>query len=178
MVVWCVSCVCVIEFPHSKTVFVVIPKKAWLAPAQPAFGKTWVNNRTVRALSSDYILIKIIWAVSWENVPLHLCDCHTQRRIGGLGPSNPSLGMTPTIKLYSVAVTEYILYLVSYQKKDWRGPSQPFLFWYDKDKNLKVCFPMAQLILKILRPVSAWYGPYHFEGHLEKCQCFGNKLLY
>ena len=34
----------------------------------------------------------------------------------------PSLGVKPTIKLYSVAFTDYILQSVSYQKKDWWGP--------------------------------------------------------
>ncbi len=31
-----------------------------------------------------------------ENRPQGLCRCHTQRRIGGCGPTNPSLGMTLT----------------------------------------------------------------------------------
>ncbi len=29
--------------------------------------------------------------------------------LAGWGPGNPSLGMTPTIKLYSAAITDYIM---------------------------------------------------------------------
>ncbi len=29
---------------------------------------------------------------------------------------------------------------VSYQKKDGRGHARPSFFWYDNDKDLKVCF--------------------------------------
>ncbi len=60
-------------------------------------------------------------------------------------PANPSLGMTPTVKLYSVALTDYILKSVSYQKKDWWDPVRQSFFWYDNDKDLKAHFPMIQL---------------------------------
>ncbi len=38
--------------------------------------------------------------------------------------------------------------LVSYQKKDGRGPARPSFFWYDNDKDLKVCFLVTHLIYK------------------------------
>ncbi len=42
--------------------------------------------------------------------------------LAGWGPAI-LLGMTPTIKLYSLAFTDCILQLVSYQKKDWLAGS-------------------------------------------------------
>ncbi len=47
--------------------------------------------------------------------------------LAGWGPTNPSLGMTPTMKYYSTAFIDYILQSVSYPKKDWRGPSPKIL---------------------------------------------------
>ena len=41
--------------------------------------------------------------------------------LGGTSPAKPSFGMTPTIELYSVVFTGYILESVSYQKKAWLG---------------------------------------------------------
>ena len=35
---------------------------------------------------------------------------------------------------------------VLYQKNDGRGHARPFFFWYDNDKELKVCFLVAHLI--------------------------------
>ena len=32
---------------------------------------------------------------------------------------------------------------MSYQKKDGRGHARPSFFWYDNDKDLKVCFPVT-----------------------------------
>ena len=37
--------------------------------------------------------------------------------LAGTNPAQPSFGMTPTIELYPVVFTGYILWLVSYQKK-------------------------------------------------------------
>ncbi len=34
---------------------------------------------------------------------------------------------------------------VSYQKKDGRGHGRPSFFWYDNDKDLKVCFLMTRV---------------------------------
>ncbi len=46
--------------------------------------------------------------------------------------------MTPTIDLKSKDFTDYIVYSVSYQKKEhWWGPAQQSFFWYDNDKDLK-----------------------------------------
>ncbi len=39
---------------------------------------------------------------------------------------------------------------MSYQKKDGHGHVQPSFFWYDNDKDLKVCFLMAHVILSKL----------------------------
>ena len=35
---------------------------------------------------------------------------------------------------------------VPYQKKDVRGQARPTFFWYDNDKDLKVCFLMMHVI--------------------------------
>ncbi len=35
---------------------------------------------------------------------------------------------------------------VSYQKKDGRGHARPSFFWYDNDKDLKVCFLVTHLV--------------------------------
>ncbi len=48
---------------------------------------------------------KSMWAVSWKNKPLDLCRCHTKRRIGRWGLTNPSFGMTPTVDSYSATFT-------------------------------------------------------------------------
>ncbi len=42
------------------------------------------------------------------------------------------------------------LQLVSYQKKDWRGPAHQSFVWYDNDKDIKVCFPVAGLNKSLL----------------------------
>ncbi len=36
---------------------------------------------------------------------------------------------------------------VSYQKKDGRGHARSSFFWYDNDKDLKVCFLVMRVIL-------------------------------
>ncbi len=60
-----------------------------------------------------------------KHVLKDLCHCHTKRRIDGLGPANPSCGMTANIGLQSAAFTDYVVKSVSYQKKDWRDPANP-----------------------------------------------------
>ncbi len=73
-----------------------------------------------------------------------LCCCHhghTKGKIGRRGPTNPSLGKTPTIRLYSVDFTDYILWSISYQKKDWRAlPANPS-FGMTLTKILSNIFP-------------------------------------
>ncbi len=39
---------------------------------------------------------------------------------------------------------------VSYQKKDGRGHVRPSFFWYDNDKDLKVCFLVAHIVYDLL----------------------------
>ncbi len=51
-----------------------------------------------------------------------------------------------TVFWYSAAFTDYILYSVSYQKKNWWGLAHQSFFWYDNDKDLKVGFPVTQLL--------------------------------
>ncbi len=34
---------------------------------------------------------------------------------------------------------------MSYPKKDWQGHVRPSFFWYDSDKDLKVCFLVTHL---------------------------------
>ena len=43
-------------------------------------------------------------------------DVIPKEGLAGWGPANPSLGMSPTIKYYSTAFIDYILYSVSYPK--------------------------------------------------------------
>ena len=74
--------------------------------------------------------------MSREIILSDLCCCHAQRRIDTWGPANHSLGMTPAIKLYSVAFIDYILWLVLYRS----------FLWYDNDKDPKAHFPTTQLI--------------------------------
>ncbi len=43
---------------------------------------------------------------------------------------------------------------MSYQKKDGRGHARPSFFWYDKDKDVKVCFlvtcvSMSNIVMKL-----------------------------
>ncbi len=45
--------------------------------------------------SGFFSVERAVRAVFWENVPKDLCR-HTERRIGGALPANPSFGMTPT----------------------------------------------------------------------------------
>ncbi len=40
--------------------------------------------------------------------------------------------------------------LVSYQKKDGRVHAHPSVFWYDNDKDLKVCFLVMCIIYLVL----------------------------
>ncbi len=52
--------------------------------------------------------------------------------------------MAPTINMYSAAFTDYIVKLVSYQKKDLQeGPNNG----YDNEKDLEAHFPKTQLII-------------------------------
>ena len=46
-----------------------------------------------------------------------------------------SFGYDTTVKLYSAAITDYILQSLSYQKKGWWGPARQPFFWYDNDKG-------------------------------------------
>ncbi len=47
----------------------------------------------------------------------------------------------------SADIIDYILERsVSYQKKDGRGHARPAFFWYDNDKDLKVCFLATHVI--------------------------------
>ncbi len=50
----------------------------------------------------------------------------------------------------------------SYQKKDGRGPARPSFFWYDNDKDLKVCFLVTRV--KWLGMEHCDYGVDKFEG--------------
>ncbi len=48
----------------------------------------------------------------------------------------------------SADIIDYILEKsVSYQKKDGRGHARPSFFWYDNDKDLKVCFLVTHLMV-------------------------------
>ncbi len=37
----------------------------------------------------------------------------------------------------------------SYQKKDGRGHARPSFFWYDNDKDIKVCFLVMHFISQL-----------------------------
>ncbi len=54
----------------------------------------------------------------------------SEEGFAGTSPSKPSFGMTPTIDMYWIVLTDYILELVSYQKKVWLGWCQvSLLVW-------------------------------------------------
>ncbi len=47
----------------------------------------------------------------------------------------------------SADIIDYILEKsVSYQKKDGRDHARPAFFWYDNDKDLKICFLVTRVI--------------------------------
>ncbi len=47
----------------------------------------------------------------------------------------------------SADIIDYILEKsMSYQKKDGRSHARPSFFWYDNDKDPKVCFLVAQVV--------------------------------
>ncbi len=46
----------------------------------------------------------------------------------------------------SADIIDYIEKSVSYQKKDGRSHARPSFFWYDNDKDLKVCFFMTRVV--------------------------------
>ncbi len=70
-----------------------------------------------------------------------------QKKDGRAGPRPSSLYDTNFSKFDSADIINYILEkLVSYQKKDGRGSARPSLFWYDNDKDFKVCFLMTGVI--------------------------------
>ncbi len=56
-------------------------------------------------------------------------------------PANPSFGMTPTVK--SVKAADYNSVVGVIPKEGLAGPANQSLFWYENDKDLKVCFPVA-----------------------------------
>ncbi len=58
---------------------------------------------------------------------------------------------------------------VSYQKKDGRGHARPFFFWYDNDKDLKVCFIVTRLICHH----QSWYRPCQ-HGQVKFPPCFSS----
>ncbi len=39
---------------------------------------------------------------------------------------------------------------VLYQKKDGRGHARPSFFWYDNDKDLKVCFLVTRVNCRVI----------------------------
>ena len=76
-----------------------------------------MGNHTLRSLSLSY-----------------------QQKIGGQGPTNLSLGATPTIKLYSAVFTDFIPEPVSY-KRGICGTAHQSFFWYYIDNDLMHDFP-------------------------------------
>ncbi len=53
--------------------------------------------------------------------------------------------MAPTFREYDLWKDSNSKKSVSYQKKDGRGHARPSFFWYDNDKDLKVCFPVTHV---------------------------------
>ncbi len=49
---------------------------------------------------------------------------------------------------------------MSYQKEDGRGHTWPSFFWYDNDKDLKVCFLMTHLNYQVKRLMPNLYGTF------------------
>ncbi len=67
---------------------------------------------------------------------------------GARGRAHPSFGMTPNFSEFDSAdIVDYVLKKsVSCQKKDGRGHARrASFFWYDNEKDLKVCFLMTNV---------------------------------
>ncbi len=53
------------------------------------------------------------------------------------------------VEFYSADIIDYILEKsVSCQKKDVHDHARPSFFWYDNDKDLKVCFLVTHIMYK------------------------------
>ncbi len=115
---------------------------------------------------------------------LCLCRCHNQRRIGRQSPTNPSLGTTPTKKLYSAASTDLgqgfwpwvgrvagndNIFFPAY----WCNPAFWSFFWYDNDKDLRSRFPIAQLTLSL-----TFHSHCHILSLETYCINLGNNKLW
>ncbi len=94
----------------------------------------------------------------------HIHDAHHEKTdlkvfVGVFGRAHPSFGMTPTFREYDLLSQKTQILKsrchtkrsrgakdsnsktsLSDQKKDGRGLARPSFFWYDTDKDLKVCF--------------------------------------
>ncbi len=51
---------------------------------------------------------------------------------------------------------------VSYQKKDGRSRARPFFFWYDNDRDLKVCFLVTRIIWCLINLLREGFGLFNF----------------
>ncbi len=72
------------------------------------------------------------WCASRENRPQGICRCHTKN-----GRAHHSFGMTPTFREYD---------LWSQKTQILKSRPRPSFFWYDNDKDHKVCFLVTRLI--------------------------------
>ncbi len=62
------------------------------------------------------------------------------------GRAHPSFGMTPAFQECNLWYQQNSEKSVSSQKKDGRGHPSPSFFWYDNNKDLKVCFLVTRII--------------------------------
>ncbi len=92
----------------------------------------------------------------------------------------PFLYDTNFLEFESFGFIDHILLKsVSYQKKDGRGHASPSFFWYDNDKDLKVCFlgaphicflQISQCMINIRKHAPC--GPHFFFSTLAMEICF------
>ena len=68
------------------------------------------------------------------------CRCHTKRRMGTRGLPIIRLVWHRLFSIWLCCIDYILEKSVSYRKKDGHGHGHPSFFWYDNDKDLKVCF--------------------------------------
>ncbi len=112
-------------------------RKADILIAQISIWLELADNMTIKCTQSCCSnMMKEKWCASQENRPQGLCRCHT--KMGARG--------TDFSEFDSADIIDYILKKsVSCKKKDGHGHAHPSFFWYDNNKELKVCFLVTRV---------------------------------
>ena len=146
-------------------------KKAWLRRCQPSLVE-W-QQQDLKTCFWVLWLKRLctpmdIRCVSRDNRPQGLCHCHTQRRIGGLGPCGKCprsfINTNVTLQWLTAPSSDHIwvwhrLQNIIYegsrvifysrcrtQRRIGGAPARQSFFGYDNDKDFKVCFLVTHVI--------------------------------